>query len=363
MNDDQHPDDVRPDARLDEAIRSVLGDVTAAAPRAGMPPAQTDPVVHPIGWRRPLTAVAASVLVVAGAIGLIVTRDRDPSRSDADPIATTDPLHSIEDPRHSSDVPGSVADVAPYLPDPLATTGDLTPITTPGVAAGEQPSSTAGEGPCGTSEIPQAADVTQTIEGDIDGDAVDDTVSLYYVDDEMFVYATSSVKGWASTTPVTLEHGDRMMETISFEDVDYSLGAERPPPRAVMVTGVGDRIDGAWANFTFLSNTTQYCIRQWTYRRPIDDVVEPFEWVALREPGHLTGMICEGAAGSRYYTLVDSEQNDDGSWTVITRLLTHDFTRAKIEFQPEQTLPDSADVATRYGDIVGCDHAPIGDEA
>lgn len=335
--------------RADAAIRAVLGDITATSPRAAaMPTIGADgerPVIASATWRRPLTAAAAALVVVSGGIGLVVTRDRDPSRSDATSVTRPTPGHAIEDPT------SSIPDVAPYLPEPLASTGDLAPVVQP----------SGGDSPCGDSEIPDDATIAQTIEGDIDGDTVADAVSLYYVGDEMFIHATSSVKGWASTTPVTLEHAARMMETISFEDVDYSLGAATPPPRAVMVTGVGDRIDGAWANFTFLSNTAQYCIRQWTYRRPSDDVVEPFQWVAVREPGHLTGMICEGAAGSRYYTLVDSERNDDGTWTVITRLLTHDFTRAIIEFEPEQTITGSADIADQYGDIVGCDHPPIGE--
>jgi hypothetical protein len=349
MTDAQRPpSDPAGDRRTDAAIRSVLGDFTSASPRAGAMPTAGDTTARPVGrpsaWRRPLTAVAAGLVVIIGGVGLVASRDRDPSGSAPTSVAGPAPSHATDDPT------SSIPDVAPYLPDPLATTGELSPVTPP-------PGS---ESPCAGSEIPDDAHVAQTIEGDIDGDGVDDTVSLYYFGDEMFVYATSSVKGWSSTTPVTLLHADRMMETISFEDVDYSLGADLPPPRAVMVTGVGDRIDGAWANFTFLTNTAQYCIRQWTYRRPSDDVVEPFQWVALREPGHLTGMICEGAAGSRYYALVDSERNDDGSWTVFTRLLTHDFTRAIIEFQPERSVPDSPDMADRYGDIVGCDHPPIG---
>ena len=34
----------------------------------------------------------------------------------------------------------------------------------------------------------------------------------------------------------------------------------------------------------FLTNTNQYCIEQWTYTPP-DKPVEPFQWVALQEPG------------------------------------------------------------------------------
>ena len=71
-------------------------------------------------------------------------------------------------------------------------------------------------------------------------------------------------------------------------------------------------------------------------------------------------MICEGAAGSRHYRLVDALQNDDGSWRVINRVLTHDFTRAEIEFLPDETIADSPDFAEQYGSIVGCDFEPDG---
>ncbi len=126
-----------------------------------------------------------------------------------------------------------------------------------------------------------------------------------------------------------------------------------------MVTGQGPNSEGILANFTFLTNRTDYCLEQWVYRNR-QGVDEPFQWVALQEPGHATGMICEGAAGSRHYRLVDSEQNDDGSWRVINRVLTHNFTRAEIEFLPEETIADSPEFAGQYGSVVGCDYEPDG---
>ena len=120
-----------------------------------------------------------------------------------------------------------------------------------------------------------------------------------------------------------------------------------------MAVGQGANDNGILANFTFLTNSPQYCIQQWTYK------AEPFQWVALQTPGHMTGMVCEGAAGTTYYTLLDSEQNDDGSWHVITRRLTHNFTAADIEFLPEQDVADSPAFADQYGNIVGCGHPPV----
>ena len=141
--------------------------------------------------------------------------------------------------------------------------------------------------------------------------------------------------------------------SISFEDIDHSAGAAVPPPVAVMAMGQGANDKGILGNFTFLTNSPDYCIQQWMYQ------AEPFQWVALQEPGHVTGMTCEGAAGTIYYTLLDSEQNGDGSWHVITRRLTHNFTTADIEFLPEQDVADSPDFAAQYGNIVGCGHGPV----
>jgi len=204
--------------------------------------------------------------------------------------------------------------------------------------------------------VPDGAGDVQTISGDVDGDLVDDTVTLYSVDGEWHVHATSSVKDKSSDTVVDIDVDDTM--TISFEDIDYAPAAETKPPVAIMVTGQGENDEGIIGNFTFLTFKTDYCVDQWVYRnsRGVD---EPFQWVALQEPGHVTGLICETAAGSRYYRLVDSEQNDDGSWRVVNRLLTHDFTRAEIEFPPRETVADSPEFVNAYGNIIDCDHPPL----
>jgi len=160
----------------------------------------------------------------------------------------------------------------------------------------------------------------------------------------------------ASDAAVTLLVDDEA--ALSFENVDYSLGAETPPPVAVMVTGSGANHLGILANFTFLTNTPDYCIEQWTYDPP-NKPIEPFQWVVRRDEGIATGMVCEGAAGSRYYALFDSTPNLDGSWRVVTRLLTHRFTRAEVTFEPITAVPDSPEFLGRYADIVGCDHPAV----
>ena len=199
---------------------------------------------------------------------------------------------------------------------------------------------------CGAASVPDGATNVRSITGDIDGDDVDDAITLYAVDDEWRVHATSSVTGKASDAVLDLALGESIeVATVSLADVDV--------PAAVMVTAEGPNDLGIDANFTFLTLNRDYCVEQWIYRNA-EEVDEPFEWVALQEPGHVTGMICEGSARPRTYRLVDSEQNADGTWRVVNRILTHDFTRAEISFPPDDTVADSPDFAADYGSIVGC---------
>ena len=340
---------------LDHAIRSALADIVATAPapgRAAHLRAVGDVRDRTVRWRLPAAIVAAACLAVIGLAALAVTL-RDDGGGDQ-PAATP------EVPQRQGPAPGPAGTavsttVAPTTAAPttsVAATTTVAPTTAAPTTAAAGGAASATAGPCpGSGPIPAGATDVQTITGDIDGDVVDDTVTLYSLDGAWHVHATSSVKGWDSDAVVSIDVHDTM--SINFEDIDHSAGAATPPPVAVMATGQGANDKGILANFTFLTNTPQYCIQQWTYK------AEPFQWVALQTPGHMTGMVCDGAAGTIYYTLVDSEQNGDGSWHVITRRLTHNFTTADIQFLPEQDVADSPAFADQYGNIVGCGHAPV----
>ncbi len=340
---------------LDHAIRSALADIVATAPapgRAAHVRAVGDARARTVRWRLPAAIVAAACLAVIGLAALAVTL-RDDGGGDQ-PAATP------EVPQRQGPAPGPAGTalsttVAPTTAAPttsVAATTTVAPTTAAPTTSAAGGAASATAGPCpGSGPIPAGATDVQTITGDIDGDVVDDTVTLYSLDGAWHVHATSSVKGWDSDAVVSIDVHDTM--SINFEDIDHSAGAATPPPVAVMATGQGANDKGILANFTFLTNTPQYCIQQWTYK------AEPFQWVALQTPGHMTGMVCDGAAGTIYYTLLDSEQNDDGSWHVITRRLTHNFTTADIQFLPEQDVADSPAFPDQYGNIVGCGHPPV----
>ena len=63
--------------------------------------------------------------------------------------------------------------------------------------------------------------------------------------------------------------------------------------------------------------------------------------------------------GSVYYVLNDAVQKADGTWHVVSRRLTHDFTTATTETVDDQVVPDSPSIATDYGTLTdGCIQTP-----
>ena len=319
--------------RLRRSVRGALDDIIAAAPPADQPSRlprhRRERSAVP---RNPWPHVAAALTATAGLIGIVALANRDddaPAAGDATDVLTTSATGVTSLPTAPTSQPS---------PNAAATTSSTAAAV---VATGPE----AGE--CGGAAVPDGATGVQSITGDIDGDAVDDTVTLYSTGIEWRVHVTSSARRRTSDTAIETTLDEIADEaTVALADID--------DPPAIMVTLQGPNDLGITANFTFLTLTPDYCVAQWIYRnaRGFD---EPFEWVALQEPGHVTGMICDGEPGARVYRLVDSEQDADGAWRVINRTLTHDFTRAEISFPPEETVPDSPDFAARYGSIVGCD--------
>ena len=328
--------------RLRRAVRSALGDFVASSPASSDPPMRGFGVGGPSRRKRPVLSLAAGITVAAGliGIGLLANRDDGSTRtSSSDP--TLAPTAAVA----STDVASTVTAVEVTNPvsttERATTTAPATSTTTEAVVA---PVSIPPAGECGSATVPAGATDVQTIEGDIDGDVVDDTVTLYAIDGDWRVLVTSSVKGTASDAAISLTVSETA--AVRLADIDS--------PAAIMVTTQGPNDLGIISNFTFLTLNPDYCVAQWIYRNA-QGVDEPFQWVALEEPGHVTGMICEDDGGSRRYRLVDSEQNDDGSWRVVNRILTHNFTRAEIEFLDPDTVADSPTFTDEYGSIVGCD--------
>jgi len=202
-------------------------------------------------------------------------------------------------------------------------------------------------GPCsGSGAIPAGATNLHAIHGDIDGDLHNDTVTSYTLGGVPHIHAALHI-GQNSDVAIPLGFADTV--SISFEDFDHSAGAAVPPPVAVLAIGAGN---AGSAHLAFLTLTTHYCIKQWTLNGT------NFE-IRISQQGPYTGLLCDGAAGHVFYSVVTAEQQPRGNWLIKQSVITHNFTKVTLTPQAPQTVPDSPDIAHQYGDIVNCDHAPV----
>lgn len=234
-------------------------------------------------------------------------------------------------------------------PDVTSTAAPTTvvPVT---VAPPAPPTTAAGGSSCdGVGGIAPGADIGTVLHGDIDGDLADDTVTEYSLNGVPHVHALLATGG-NSDAEVQIGFADHV--AISFEDFDYSLGAPKKPPVAVLA--VGPTKAGS-AQFTFLTLTTQYCIRPWHL-----DGAGMFVGRISAE-GPYEGLSCEIAAGNRYYALNTAAQSvPGGNWTITQTVINHNFTTVLFDPPlPSFTMPDGPDVRTMYGDLYGCDTPPL----
>jgi hypothetical protein len=212
------------------------------------------------------------------------------------------------------------------------------PPTTP---APTTPTSTAC--PTGTT-IPSGATNLVAINGDIDGDTLNDVVTSYSLAGVPHVHATLATGG-NSDTEVPIGNADAV--SIQFMDFDHSLGAAVPPPVAVLAIGA---TKAGTAVGAFLTLTPKYCIRVW-HNNTTDDTLFTFRISA--EPIY-QGLQCDGAAGSINHSLTTAEQNPAGDWAVTIQPFGHNFTTVELHPVQNITVPDDPDIQHQYGDLTSC---------
>ena len=195
--------------------------------------------------------------------------------------------------------------------------------------------------------IPSAATDLVAINGDIDGDTLNDVVTSYALKGVPHIHATLATGG-NSDTEVPIGNADTV--AIQFIDFDHALGASVPPPVAVLAIGA---TKAGTAVGAFLTLTPKYCIRVW-HNNTTDDTLFTFRVSA--EPIY-QGLECDGAAGSINHTLTTAEQNPGGDWTVTLQPFGHNFTT--VDLHPVQTItvPDGPGIQHEYGDITSCAQA------
>ncbi len=255
----------------------------------------------------------------------------------ADPSATLDPAGA--DPTIVVSITVADVTVAPAVSSPLVTSLG-TPTTAP-------PSTVCP----GITAIPAGAVTGDQLVGDVDGDGRDDTVTAYTAAD-----ASAHVlvqRGGANASDVAVSAGGATSVSLSFEDVDASIGAEVAPPKVIMAIGGGP---AGSAVATFLSPSRSSgsgrCLAQWTldnapFTIPIDQ----------REP--FSGLLCDGAAGKRYYVLRTATPDGLGSIVVSSREIDHVATIVTLTKLGDEILPHDANSQRNFGDIQNCDHPPL----
>jgi hypothetical protein len=198
--------------------------------------------------------------------------------------------------------------------------------------------------PDGTT-IPSGATDLVAINGDIDGDTLDDVVTSYSLDGVPHVHATLATGG-DSDAEVPIGNADTV--SIQFMDFDHALGAAVPPPVAVLAIGP---TKAGTAVGAFLTLTPKYCIRVW-HNNTIDDTLFTFRISA--EPIY-QGLFCDGAMGHINHSLSMVEQNPGGDWTITLEPFGHNFTTVDLH-GPDPTFvqPDSPEIQHDYGDITTC---------
>lgn len=231
-----------------------------------------------------------------------------------------------------------------------ASTTEATPTTqtatmpVPTVAPTTVPPTTPVIDCAGPTTIPSAATNLDAINGDIDGDTLNDVVTSYSLDGVPHIHATLATGG-NSDTEVPIGNADTV--AIQFIDFDHALGAAVPPPVAVLAIGA---TKAGTAVGAFLTLTPKYCIRVW-HNNTTDDTLFTFRISA--EPIY-QGLECDGAAGSINHSLTTAEQNPGGDWTVTLQPFGHNFTT--VDLHPAQTItvPDGPDIRHEYGDVTSC---------
>jgi hypothetical protein len=284
-----------------------------------------------IGGRTLATACTVAIVL---AMASCSDSDRSSGSSVASSVVTTSTTTAVTTP-----VDTTTSTVVPTTPAP--TTAPPPTTAAPTTAPATTLVSTAC--PTGTT-IPSAATNLVAINGDIDGDTLNDVVTSYSLDGVPHVHATLATGG-NSDAEVPIGNADTV--SIQFMDFDHALGAAIPPPVAVLAIGP---TKAGTAVGAFLTLTPKYCIRVW-HNNTTDDTLFTFRISAEQI---YQGLQCDGAAGSINHSLTTAEQNPGGDWAVTIQPFGHNFTTVELHPVQNITVPDDPDIQHEYGDLTSC---------
>ena len=280
-----------------------------------------------------VTCTIGVALIMAGCDDTSKSSDQSAASSVASTsttvAVTTAPTSPTTSPPPTTASPSTVATTAPPATDE-PTTAATVPIST--------------ACPQGTT-IPSGATNLVAINGDIDGDTLNDVVTSYSLDGVPHVHATLATGG-NSDTAVPIGNADTV--SIQFIDFDHALGAAVPPPVTVMAIGASKAGTAVGA---FLTLTPKYCIRVW-HNNTTDDTLFTFRVSA--EPIY-QGLFCDAGAGHINHSLSTAEQNPGGDWNITLQPFGHNFTTVDLHpAEPAFVQADGPDIQHDYGDITTC---------
>ena len=284
-----------------------------------------------IGGRRLATACTVAMVLAIASCDDSGSSTGSSVASSAASTATTAPVTTPVGTTTTTAVPTTPAPTT--APAPTSAAQTTAPATVPVSTAC----------PTGTT-IPSGATNLVSINGDIDGDTLNDVVTSYSLSGVPHVHATLATGG---NSDVEVPIGNADTVSIQFMDFDHSLGAAVPPPVAVLAIGP---TKAGTAVGAFLTLTPQYCIRVW-HNNTTDDTLFTFRISA--EPIY-QGLQCDGAAGSINHSLTTAEQNPGGDWAVTLQPFGHNFTTVNLHPVESITVPDDPDIQHEYGDLTSC---------
>jgi hypothetical protein len=307
-------------------------------------------------------SVVSRLTVVGLAVSglLLVSCGSDQETSTSPPPATPIPVDALTPPSgvitsNSTVAPDATTSVTAHTIVVPITIAPVTVATGPvgtgtTVATSSIPAPTPATCP-GNTTLPAGVVTGDQIVGDADGDGIDDTVTEYTsTDGQPHVFLQ---RGGANASDVALPLGNAGTVSISWEDVDYSLGAEVAPPKVILAIGVGP---AGSAPATFLSpdpsSGNGHCLAQWRRNG------EPFTFT-IDQRGPFSGLLCDGAAGRRYYVLRTATPDGLGAVSVSAQEIDHDGIEVTLKELGDESIPDDPAVQYNFGDVQNCDHPPL----
>ena len=192
----------------------------------------------------------------------------------------------------------------------LASTTTAAPIT---VAPTSAPTTVAPTPVCAESTAPsESALGVNVIDGDWNGDAVADQAVSWAEDSGSgpVWFVRAEVNGGVSSSLTLGDLGVGFAEVLDRADVDYSLGAPEGTNRDELVAVVGSNAAGF--NLGVFGVGADGCIFRFD-----NGVGEPFEVPIHGAAAVVSGLMCDGGAGSQFMVRLEAETDDGINWTTL----------------------------------------------